>query len=67
MSHPDDLALIGRKSPMYSSSVSGQEIFVSHNSARRSHHESFDTEGLLGVEAGGARGGHPHGEKGNQA
>jgi hypothetical protein len=27
---------------------------------------SFDTEGLLGVEAGGARGGHPNGEKGNQ-
>jgi hypothetical protein len=28
---------------------------------------SFDTEGLLGIEAGGARGGHPNGEKGNQA
>ena len=28
---------------------------------------SFNAEGLLGVEAGGARGGHPNGEKGNQA
>ena len=28
---------------------------------------SFNAEGLLGVEAGGARRGHPNGEKGNQA
>jgi hypothetical protein len=34
MSHPDDLALISGKSPMYSSSVAGREIFVSHNSGR---------------------------------